>query len=113
MTALEKTAIRFAALLDGSAWMMMAPSLLALFFIDAPMAKTLLQWSLYFVVLVGLVVMISRICFPQIKLHEFTSDALHGSVAGAIVVAAVILFVAIVTLAFVLWAHPSGGGALG
>lgn len=109
MTALEKTFFRFAALLDGSAWMTMAPALIALFFIDAPMATTLLQWSLYFLVVVGVALMLSRIAFPHIRLQRFIDGAAKGDVACAIMVFSVVLFVGVLIVSFVLWARPAAG----
>lgn len=105
---IENTRRRFAALLDGSAWLLILPALLGLFAWDAPMARTLLQWSLFFVVLSGFAVMISRIVFPQINLSEYLVRAYHGDLACAIVAAAVVAFVAFLILSFVLWARPLG-----
>jgi uncharacterized membrane protein (DUF485 family) len=72
------------------------------------MAKTLLQWSLYFSVLVGLVVMVSRIAFPHIRLQAFIDKSLDGSVSASIVVLSIVLFVALLVIASVLWARPAG-----
>lgn len=99
---------RFAALFDGSAWLLILPALCALYLWDAPMVKTLGQWSLYFLVLAGVVVMISRIVFPTVHLPTFIGNAERGDLAGALVTAAVILFVGMLVLSFVLWARPVG-----
>lgn len=108
MTALEKTLSRLGALIDGSAWLLILPALAVLFVIDAPMAKTLMQWSLYFLVVAGLAVMISRIVFPHIRLDAFIQRAEAGDRAAACVVGHVVLFVGLLILAFVLWARPVG-----
>lgn len=107
-TFLETTRRRFAALTDGSAWLLMLPALLVLWVVDPPMVKTLLQWTMFFLVVSGLSVMVSRVCFPQIDLNSFLVRAYHGDKACALVVAAVIAFVAALIIAIVLWARPLG-----
>ena len=95
---------RLHALVDKSAWMLIAPALVALFLIDTAMAKTLVQWSLYAVVLAGLGIIISRLTFPQINLSEHVDEARKGNVAAALVVLAIVSFVAIVLYSMVTWA---------
>lgn len=105
---LRKIRGRFGALVDGSAWSLILPALVALWFIDPPMAKTLAQWSLYFLVLAGMVVVISRVIFPSVNLDTLLDKAERGEVAPAVAAAAIVLFVALLVLAFVLWARPVG-----
>lgn len=101
---LDSTA-RAKVLLDKTAWLLILPALATLFFLDPAAAKTLVQWSLYGVVLAGVVVVISRLIFPQIALGEFIASALkEKNAAAGIVVGAIVLFVAIMTLALVIWA---------
>lgn len=104
----ETAARRLAALLDGSAWMLMVPAAMALWWLDPPMVKTLATWSLFFFLVTGIVLIISRIAFPDIKLTPFVDRAFYGSTAAAIVVASVMATVAFLVLAFVLWARPLG-----
>lgn len=94
---------RLAALFDKSAWLLIAPAIIALYWIDAPLARTFAQWSLFFLVLAGMAVVISRIVFPQIDLKYFVTRAENGSHAASIVVAAIVLFVGMLILAGVLW----------
>lgn len=105
---LGRTLLRLHALIDGSAWLLILPAALGLFSLDAPMVKSLAQWSLYFVVLAGLAVMISRIVFPTIRLRDLVDRAETDPRAAGLVAAAVIAFVAILILSFVLWARPAG-----
>ena len=94
---------RLHALVDKSAWMLIAPALVALFLIDTAMAKTLVQWSLYAVVLAGLGIIISRLTFPQINLSEHVDEARKGNVAAALVVLArTVLLLGILAL-LVIW----------
>lgn len=99
---------RFAALFDGSAWLLAAPAIAALWLLDSPMVKSLLQWSLYFSIMAAFVVIISRVAFPQVKLGEFIEEAKNGNPAAGMIVSAVIMFVAIVLIAMAVWARPSG-----
>lgn len=103
---LEKfLASRFGALLDKSAWLLIGPAFLALFFIDAAMAKTLFQWTIFGIVLAGASVIISRLVFPQIRLTSLVDSAhTDKNTAAGIIVAAIILFVGIVMMSLVLWA---------
>lgn len=98
-------ASRFGALFDKSAWLLIGPAFLALFFIDAAMAQTLFQWTIFGVVLAGAAVIISRLVFPQIGLTDLVESAkTENNTAAGIIVAAIILFVGIVMMSLVLWA---------
>jgi prolipoprotein diacylglyceryltransferase len=108
MTRLEKTLHRFAALIDGSAWFLIAPAVALLWWIDAPMAKTLATWSLYFLVLAAVIIIITRVTFPDFKLHPCIEAAQGGSVSCAIMVAGFFLMFSLLVLSVVLWARPVG-----
>lgn len=96
---------RFGPLFDKNAWLLMGPAFLVLFFIDRAMAVTLFQWSIFGLVLAGASVVISRLVFPQIELTSLVEDAhLNKNAASAIIVAATVLFVALIMLALVIWA---------
>lgn len=95
---------RIAVLGDKSALVLIVPALAILYFIDQAMAVTLVQWLVFAPVLAGVAVHISRIVFPQISLNTFFTEAEKGNVASGIVAAAVILFVALIVLALVIWA---------
>ena len=95
---------RLHATLDGSAWMLIAPALAVLFFVDSSLARTMVEWSLFALVLAGVGIIVSRITFPQIVLSDLLDDARKGNTASALVAVAVIAFVAAVLLAMVMWA---------
>ena len=98
-------ASRFGALLDKSAWLLMAPAITVLYFIDPAMAKTLLQWTVFGVVLAGAAVIISRIVFPQIRLSDLIDAAkFEKNIAAGVIVGAVIIFVGMIMLSLVVWA---------
>lgn len=99
--------LRLAALLDKSAWLLIAPALAALFWVDAPLARTFVQWTPFFLVLAGVAIIISRIVFPQINLGQFARRAYGGDQACALVTAALILFVGILIISGVLWVKGS------
>lgn len=99
MTMIESWLMRLAALFDKSAWLLVAPAIVALYFIDRPLALTFAQWGLFFLVLAGMAVVISRIVFPQIDLGDFLQRARDGNPAAGMVSAAVILFVGMLLLA--------------
>ncbi len=101
---LRSIAKRFAFLGDKSAFLLTAPFVLALYLLDPAMAKTLLQWLLFAPVLAGVAIIVSRITFPHIDLHDHADSARMGNVASGVVVAAVIVFVALTMVSLVLWA---------
>lgn len=95
---------RFAVLGDKSAFLLTAPFALALYIIDPTLLKTLLQWVLFAPILAGIAIVVSRLTFPHIALNDHCEQAKQGNTASAIIVAAIIFFVAFVMLALVLWA---------
>lgn len=107
-SGLEKLPHTVAALFDGAAWFLLLPAAFVLWLLDAPMVKTLATWSLYFVVLSAVVIVILRIAFPQIKLTLFVERAFRGSVSNSIVVLGVLMAFALMVMSFVLWARPIG-----
>lgn len=98
---------RIAALFDGSAWLLMLIGGIALVFTDPGLLVALLSWSAFALVLAGLVIVVSRIMFPQINLQELMANVLFGgsnAIGAAIVVASVVLFCSVLSISFVLWA---------
>lgn len=104
MNFLNSLRIRVAALLDKSAWLLIVPALLVLFFIDAGMVKTLIQWSAYGLVLAGVAVVVSRIVFPQIDLTRLVAEVHLENRAAATLAAALVIFVGLLMLSLVIWA---------
>lgn len=99
------TTSRVGALFDKSAWLLMAPAFAALYAIDPAMAMTLVQWTVFGLVLSGAAIIISRIVFPQINLERLVNEANdENNAAAGIIVGAVVLFVGLVMLSLVLWA---------
>lgn len=107
MKMLQSWLKRIAALFDKSAWLLIAPAIALLYWIDPPLAKTFGQWSLFFLVLAGMAVIISRIVFPQVDLTAFVRRAASGDRASATVVAAIVLFVGLLILSGVMWVKGS------
>jgi uncharacterized membrane protein len=95
---------RTRALADKSAWLMIAPCALAIYFIDEAMFKTLIQWLLFAPILAGVAVIVSRIVFPQINLTDLVTEVKSGNVSAGILSGALVLFVALLVHALVTWA---------
>jgi uncharacterized membrane protein (UPF0182 family) len=95
---------RLCAVFDKSALILMLPTAAALFFIDPPMIKTLLQWVLYAPFLVGVAIIVCRIVFPQIELTKLIRGAENGNTAAGLVASSIIVFVAVIVVALVSWA---------
>ena len=103
-TLLSHVRARLAPLFDPAAWVLVVVALVPLAVIDFAMAKTLVQWSLYGLVLAGAAVVISRIALPQLNLSEWVEEARGGRPGAALVVFSVVLAFVAVFLALVLWA---------
>lgn len=92
------------AFTQGSVWVLILPALAVLMAVDTAMAKTLIQWSAFALVLAGMSIVISMVTFPQIKLTDFVKEASNGSLPAAIVVAAIIMFFGLLFFSMIFWA---------
>lgn len=92
------------ALIDKSAWLLIAPAVAVLYFIDSAMLLTLVQWLVFAFVLLGAAVMVCRIVFPQVQLTRLVGLAERGNMAAAVVASALMGFLAVLVLSLVLWA---------
>lgn len=95
---------RFKALGDKSALILIIPAVAALFFIDAAMVKTLVQWLIFAPIIAGVAVLVSRIIFPHIDLTQLIRETHEGNKASAILAGALLLFVGLLVFALVTWA---------
>lgn len=95
---------RFKALGDKSALILIIPAVIALFFIDDAMIKTLIQWLIFMPVIAGVAVVVSRIIFPHIDLSRLIRETHEGNKASAILAGSLLLFVGLLVYALVTWA---------
>jgi|GEM_PF-5578012 hypothetical protein len=95
---------RVAAFIDQAALLLIIPCLIIIYQVDEPMAKTLIEWITFSPVLGGVAVIIFRIVFHRVDLKLLIEQTEKGSVAAAILSSAVMIFVAILFAALVLWA---------
>ncbi|WP_442782850.1 hypothetical protein [Collimonas fungivorans] len=100
----EKWMQRAAALVDGSAWLLMVPCLLVWYFFDPLGMQVVVLWLTHLPVVVGVTIILSRIVFPDIKLSELIADVRGGNVAAAVVVARLLVFVGLLVLTAAGWA---------
>ena len=101
---LTRLQTRLVPFMDLSAWVLLIVACVPLLFTAPAMLVTLAQWVVFGLALAGVAVMLSRVVLPQIKLNSWLNLAANGSVAAAIVVAAVIWLLSIFFLGLVLWA---------
>jgi hypothetical protein len=94
----------FKALLNPSVWFLILPAVLALYCVDPAMVRTMLEWTIYVLVLAGISIIVSMVVFPQVKVDDLIDAVGKGSNPAAIVLSALILFVGIVFIGIVLWA---------
>lgn len=95
---------RFKVLGDKSALFLIVPAVAALFFIDAAMVKTLIQWLVFAPIIAGVAVVVSRIIFPHIDLTQLIKETHEGNKASAILAGSLLLFVGLLVFALVTWA---------
>ena len=94
---------RLSAFIDKSGWLLAAVGAIVVGISDLSLLLTLLQWTAFSMVMAGVVIVISRVMFPQIKLTEFVEEAKKGNVAASIVVFSVVSFCAVMFIGIVLW----------
>lgn len=100
----ERNVARIKALIDKGGWMLIALGAVGLAIADYRLLLTLLEWSLYALVIGGLTIIVSRITFPQIKLSRLVERAQEGDMPAAVMVAALLLYCALVFIGIVMWA---------
>lgn len=99
---------RLLALVDGSAILLILPALWWMWQRDQPLVRSIGEWTVLFVILAGVSIVVSRITFPHLNLELFLKKALNGSVACSIVVCGLLLFVAWTMQTVASWARPIG-----
>lgn len=104
MSLKQQDLIRVRALLDKSAWLLIALGAVVLGVSDWRMLLTLLSWAAFGAVLGGLTIILSKITFPTIRLSDWLERAAKGDMAAALIAAALILFVGLLFNGFVHWA---------
>ncbi|QYW02116.1 holin [Stenotrophomonas phage Sonora] len=96
---------RLAPFFDLSAWILVLVAMIPLFFIDAAMAKTLVQWSAFGLALAGVSVVICRVTLPHVYLKDLIENAWgQGGVGNALIASATIIYMAVIFLGLILWA---------
>ena len=95
---------RIRVLGDKSALFLIVPSVLALWFVDAPLCATIVEWLIVAPLITGLAVMLSRIVFPQVDLGLLVDEAVLENKAAAIVAAGLMIFCGLLIVALMLWA---------
>lgn len=83
----------------------MLPSLICLWWLDAVLFKTIIEWLIVAPLITGLAVILSRIVFPQIDLGLLVDEVLLENKAAGIVIAGLMTFCGLLILALMLWAR--------
>jgi len=94
---------RFAALVDGSAWLLILPFVALWYWIDPLDLKIMMAWLLRLPIIVGVTIIISRIFFPSLKLTEFLEEAKRGNVGAGLVVAGLMIFIGMLIMTAAGW----------
>jgi hypothetical protein len=94
---------RVAPFTDPTAWALIAACVGVVWLIDPVMAKTLLQWVVFFGALCGFAIIISRHTFPQIRLGAHVTAALAGNVGAGLVVLGLMIFMSALILSLAIW----------
>jgi hypothetical protein len=106
MSFLDHVKARLLPFFDPSAWVLVLVALLPLWFIDPGMVLTLGQWTAFALALAGISVVICRVTLPQLNLGALLDQVrtTQNPLPAALVVAAVILYLAAIFVGLVLWA---------
>ncbi len=92
------------SLKQRSVWLLILPALLVLSLADFALVKTLVEWSLFALVLAGLAIIVSMVIFPQINLTDLVNRARAGEQPAATVAAALLVFFGLLFYSMVFWA---------
>ena len=92
------------AIRTSSVWLLILPALAILALADLPLARTLLEWTLFAVVLAGMSILVSMLVFPQIKLSDLVDKAMAGEQPAATIAAALLVFFGLLFYSMVFWA---------
>lgn len=103
-TWLNDILARVAPLVDRSALLLGAIGLSVLLVLDWRAALTLAQWSVFALVIGSIVIVISRVTFPQLKLSELVERVKAGDLPAALVVAALLVYCGLAFVGVALWA---------
>lgn len=96
---------RITALGDKSALLLIVPAVAALYEIDSPLCKTVLEWLLVTPIFAGVAIILSRTIFPQVDLGLLVDEAVLENKAAAIIVAGLMVFCGLLIMALTLWAR--------
>ena len=97
---------RLGALVDKSSWFLILPAMCIVAAFDWARMLSVLTWMLLLAVVVGFCIQISRVAWSPVDLVRLVDKASEDSLASAVIVAAIIIFVGILVLAGVLWTRP-------
>lgn len=93
------------ALSQTTVWVLMLPALLMLAFTDVTLLITMLQWAAFVFVFLGVSIVLSMVCLPQIKLSRLVALAVNDKhLPAAIIVLGVLLFFASLVFSTIYWA---------
>jgi hypothetical protein len=92
------------SLKQQSVWLLILPALIILALVDFDLVITLLQWSLFALVLAGVAIVVSMVVFPQIHLSTLMSRVVAGDRSAAIVVQGLLIFFGLLFFSMVYWA---------
>lgn len=109
MGILGKFKSNILALVDQSAWTLIIIPVIILYWIDAAIVKTILQWVLMIGVVAGITIIIVRVMFPSIRIGGLVEQARRSdknALPCAIIVLGLLLFVAKAFEIVAMWAKP-------
>lgn len=89
---MEIVKVRLKALIDGSAWLLIAIGVIGIALTNWRLALTLFQFSLVTCVLAGVAIVVSRVVFPQIDLTAMVKQGGATPLGAAIITLSVVLF---------------------
>jgi len=82
----------------------MLPSLICLWWIDAALFKTIIEWLIIAPLITGFAVMLSRIVFPHVSLGALMDEVMVQNRAAGLVVCGLMMFCGLLILALMVWA---------
>lgn len=96
---------KFRLFFDHRLWLLLVPALLVMFWLDAPVAKSLLFSLCGMSIILGFAHLARRILLSSLDLSADIDAAEGGSMPNAIIVLAVILLYVAIMIGAILWLH--------
>lgn len=95
----------YRALSQTTVWVLILPALLLLGVTDLALLLTMFQWAAFVFIFLGVAIVLSMVCLPQVKLTELVDKAIsEDHLPAALIVLGVLMFFGSLVFSTIYWA---------